>query len=65
MTTIMREVPGLDSFLSGAAGSKRTGTTTNGGVLGGGTDHELARVVPVTHCRVAGGTSAAGVSALC
>jgi hypothetical protein len=65
MTTIMCEVPGLDGFLSGAAESKQSGTTTYGGVLSGGTAHELARVVPVTPYRAAGGTSAAGVSALC
>lgn len=65
MTTIMCEVPGFDSFLSGAAESKQSGTTTYGGVLGGGTDHELARVVPATLHGAAGRTSAAGVSALC
>lgn len=59
MTTIMREVPGHDSFLSGAAESNQSGTSVHGGVLGGGTDHELARVVPATPSRAADSATAA------
>jgi hypothetical protein len=65
MTTTMSGVlrSEFDSFLSGAAESNDTGTSTHG-VTGGGTVHELARVAPTTLARAAGTTTAAG-SVLC
>jgi hypothetical protein len=58
MTTTMREVPVLDSLLSGAAESNYTGTRASSVPCGTGI-HALARVAPVAD-QVTGTTNAAG-----
>jgi hypothetical protein len=65
MTTIMCEVPGLDSFLSGAAESNRSGTGGKDNEYSGGTGHELARVVSATPRGSVVAATAAGASGLC
>lgn len=57
MTTTMREVPVLDSLLSGAAESNYTGTRASS-VSGDGIN-ELARIAPVADQAI-GTTTAAG-----